>query len=444
MNYKEKLLKTIVHTPNWINRCLLAANIWPEAVYGSQYNSNKKLLNNLDIESRLLSVTNNAIKQVPYYQNIYRTPVASIDDFRSQIGFIDRNTVTDQYEYFKSRSIELGSFDECTTGGTSGKPLKFLVPKNRYQVELAFMHNLWNRVGWNYSPRAVLRNHSLKKNEVFRINPLTKEFIFDNFRLDLNYAKQIHSVLVKYQINYLHAYPSAAYQFCLLCREQGLDLSFLKAILCGSEGVMDFQKKIIVDELGLKLFNWYGHSEKLVLGGYCEYTDNIHIEPSYGFFELIGKDNRPIITPGEYGEIVGSTLYNFGMPFIRYRTGDFAEYVGNHCEKCGRRMPIIRNIQGRWDKNQIYKKDGTYISTTALNLHSNLYDVIDGLQYIQNAPGSLIILIIKGSDYNQVHEIEFRSHFMKAMGPDSNISIEYVDSLIFQPNGKFVQLISKI
>jgi len=306
------------------------------------------------------------------------------------------------------------------------------------------MHNLWMRAGWNYDSRAVLRNHKLHENEVFRINPITKEFIFDNFGLSPKYVRQIHDILLKYKISFIHAYPSAAYQFCLLSKEEGLDLGFIKAFLCGSEGIMDFQKKLIVDDFGLKLFSWYGHSEKLVLGGYCENTNHYHIEPHYGFFELIGKNNQPIVNPGEFGEIVGTTLHNFGMPLIRYKTGDFAEYVGDHCEACGRKMPIIKNIKGRWDKNQIYKKDGTYISTTALNLHNELYQIINGIQYIQKDPGSLKVLIIKGNNFRYDHEIVFKKHFSDAMGPDSEVIVEYVDSLLFQPNGKFVQLISNI
>jgi phenylacetate-CoA ligase len=214
--------------------------------------------------------------------------------------------------------------------------------------------------------------------------------------------------------------------------------------LCSSEGILDFQKKLIVDELGIKLYSFYGHSEKLVSGGYCEYTDHYHIEPNYGFFELVDENNKPVLTSGEIGEITGTTLNNYGMPLIRYRTGDFAEYVGDHCEKCGRKMPVIKNIQGRWDKNQIFRKDGSYITTTALNLHGDLYKVINGLQYVQEHPGMLKILIIKGSEFREDHGIMFKRHFSEVMGSDSEVVVDYVDKLIFQPNGKFVQLISNI
>jgi phenylacetate-CoA ligase len=42
-------------------------------------------------------------------------------------------------------NIDHKNYDHGTTGGTSGKPLKLIVPKNRYVVEMATMHTLWKR-----------------------------------------------------------------------------------------------------------------------------------------------------------------------------------------------------------------------------------------------------------------------------------------------------------
>lgn len=447
MPFKEKILSGIIKLPVVVNKALLALNFTPGLFYGVDYLKRRRLYGkNLGENSNevLIDLVNASIRNTPYYSDLYQKPISSLSEFTETIGFINRKTLTEKFDALISKNIERERFVEVTTGGTSGKPSRFLVPKNRHAVELSTMHAMWERAGWKYHKRAVLRNHILPENEVFRLNPITKEFIFDNFRLSPEYVRQIHKVLLKNNIYFIHAYPSAAYQFCLLCKEQGLDLGFIKAFLCGSEGVIDFQKKLIVDEMGLKLYSWYGHSEKLVLGGYCEFTDHYHIENGYGYFELIGTNKKPVATPGEIGEITGTTLNNYGMPLIRYRTGDYAEYVGDHCDKCGRKMVVIKNIQGRWENNQIFRKDGTYITTTALNLHNELYRVIDGMQYVQNDLGSLRVLIIKGSGFVSDHEILFQKHFSNAMGQESEVVVEYVDSLLLQPNGKFLQLISNI
>lgn len=444
MNHKESIIKSIVNYPNSLNGILLRIFVWPEIFYGRKYRHNKQILNDIDVAKKLMDIVNTSIEQVPYYHERYKYPVRDLDDFRSRNIFIDKQVVSEMPEKFINRTIDLNSYVDGTTGGTSGKPLRFLIPGDRYAFELAFIHNMWHRAGWNYHTRGVLRNHHLPENRIYEINPITREIIFDNFRLNHAYVNDIHKVLIKQKVKFIHAYPSAAYQFCKLCKDQGLDLSFIKAFLCGSEAVLDFQVKLISEELGIKLYNWYGHSEKLVLGGYCEHTDHFHIEPGYGYFELVDKNGNSITEPGITGEIVGTTLNNFGMPLIRYRTGDFAEYVGNFCRFCGRKMTIIKNVQGRWGNNFIYRRDGTYITTTALNLHSDLYNFIDGIQYEQNEPGELKILIVKKGNFTPMHEKQFINHFQKSFGTGNKVIIEYVDTLKMRPNGKFSLLISNL
>lgn len=443
MKIRENILKWVSNNPNWINSCLLWLNIWPQKIYGKNYLLKKQNKLNFNLEDRLLSIVNSAINEVPYYKQRYKN-LKSLSEFTSTIGFIDKSIVSENFELFVSQSIIQNHYVVGSTGGTSGKPLKFLLPKNRHEIELATMHNMWNRIGWDYHARGVLRNHHLPEKEVYRINPITKEYIFDNFRLNSKYALEVYNVLKKKNIQFIHAYPSAAYQFCLLCKEQKLDLSFIRAFLCGSERVLEFQRNLICNELRLKLYSWYGHSEKLVLGGYCEQSNHFHFEPQYGYFELIDENNCIIKECGKVGEIVGTTLHNIGMPLIRYRTGDYAEYVGDQCPQCGRRMPIIKNIYGRWERNMIYKKDGTYITTTALNLHSNLNAYIDGLQYIQDKKGELTVLLVKSTVFKNEYEKLFVDHFTKSFGRENSIKIKYVDRLIIQPNGKFELLISNI
>jgi phenylacetate-CoA ligase len=440
----DQFLKKISDLPNWLNWVLLRINVFKKHVYGARYKRFKRNLKNTClVEKLLLESVCFSIQNVPFYRSRY-LPVKSIDDFIRKFKFITKEIVIDNYELFISDSINRNLYYEGTTGGTSGKPLRLIIPKNRYIIELAYVHSFWQRVGWNYNPRGVIRNHKLASDQLYKINPVTKEIIFDAFRLDHKYVKIIHGILKRNNINYIQSYPSSAYLFCKLCRDLNLELSFVKAFLTSSEPVLDFQRELITNQLGMKLFSFYGHSEKLVIGGYCEKSINIHFESGYGFTELINENGNPINVAGEVGEIVGSTYYNRGMPLIRYKTGDFAEYVSSECPYCGRKGLIVKNIHGHWDKNLIYKNDETYISTTALNLHSDLYLYIDGLQYIQDRKGLLTILLIKNNQFRDEHYQRYYKHFKEAMGPDNEIEIRFVHKLIQNSNGKFSVLISKI
>lgn len=445
MSFADYISSKITKLPNWLNTILLHCNVFRGLVYGTEYLNFKKNNVKIDPDKALLDIVNFAIKNVKYYRDRYNNlTINSIEDFKTEIGFIDKNEVMLYWNDFLVDNINLSECVQSTTGGTNGKPLNLVNVKNRYAIELAVMHSIWERAGWNYNSRGVIRNHKLPSGQIYIINPITKEYIFDAFRMSPEYARTIYNVLKQKHIYFVHAYPSAAFQFCKLCHNQNLDLSFLKSFLCGSEEVTEEQRRFICEEIGVNIHSWYGHSEKLVLGGFCEGNKMMHIEPSYGYFELINEQKKDVAHSKGFGEIVGTTLYNRVMPLVRYRTGDFADFSGSSCSSCNKRLPLLSKIYGRWDKSIIYRADNTTTSLTALNLHSELYTHIDNMQYLQEEKGKLTVLIIKNSKYTKETENKLIAHFKYGMGEGSIVEIQYVEELIHQPNGKFLSLISKI
>ncbi|MGD9661591.1 MAG: hypothetical protein AB7U63_09980 [Porticoccaceae bacterium] len=428
---------------------LMTVNRSPGIVFGSEYRKYRQFLdlNRLKYDNRqlLLNSVNDALRHVPYYNRRYGSnAIKSLEMFEGQIDFINKDSILNDYEAFINPKVRTDEYDVGTTGGTSGKPLTFIAPKNRYVVELATMHSLWENVGYDFSVRAVMRNHRLPANKDYIVNPITREIIFDGFRLNDAYFEQVYSVIKRKKIRFIHCYPSTAYELSVFFRNTGKDVSFLKAFLSGSENIFDYQRTMIENELGVRFYNWYGHSEKLVLAGYCPHTHHYHAEPTYGYFELVDDMGRIIQEKGATGEIVGTSFHNPGMPLIRYRTGDFAEYVGDHCEACGRTLPVFKAVRGRWNGERIFNADGSFVTTTALNLHSELYQVINGLQYVQPRKGLLIVLIIKTPSYTQSHESALYFHFKDKLGTDTEVLIRYVERLLRKPNGKFLQLMSQI
>ncbi len=375
-----------------------------------------------------------------FYKDYSKFNINNIKDFESSIPFINKSIVMNSINEFTSPSLLKIKYDKGTTGGTSGKPLQLIMPKDRYIVEFNTFFSIWNEYGWNGHLRGVIRNKLLNKDKTFIVNPLTKEVIFDGFRTDDIYYESIYQSLKSLKISFIQAYPSSAYQFSLFLSKYNKDVRFIRAFLCSSEGVTKLQKELITGELGIPICEVYGLSEKLIIGGPCKGNEAFHIEPTYGYFELINEDGLNIKNPGEVGEMVGTSFHNDLMPLIRYKTGDFAEYVGNYCSSCNRHLTLIKNIQGRWELNKIFLSDGTYVTTTALNLHSDLYKFIDGLQYIQRQKGELDIYIIKSPNYTIDEEKQFKFHFNKVFNQKCKYQIIYTDKIEKETNGKFLPL----
>ncbi len=423
--------------PNSINKILVELNVFGPWIYGVGYVKAVKRRNDSSQVDMLLRIINYAIKHVPYYKNKYgNLQISSREEFFQKIHFIDKDEVMNNWTDFISDEIKWDKVVIGTTGGTSGKSLKLVIPKNRFAHELCYIHTIWKRFGWNYDIRAVIRNHSLPSNRDYMINPFTKELIFDAFRMDEKYVLKIVDILNKMNVRFVHAYPSAFYQFLKICHQAHIATLPIKVLFATSEKVTDFQRAYI-SHFNIEICSFYGHSEKLVLAGDTFNGNGYKIEESYGLFELVDEEGQIINNIGLRGEIVGTTFTNYYFPLIRYKTGDYSQYqsLGD--------VRIIPSVEGRWNLSLIYKNDGTTTSTTALNLHGIFYEHIDGLQYIQEKKGFLMVLIIKNGSYTKLDEDFILRHIGKAMGGVEYVTIQYVDKLIFQPNGKFLPFIQR-
>src|SRR6185312_8123985 len=276
----------------------------------------------------------------------------------------------------------------------------------------------------------------------YKVDRLLKEYQYNNFSLNDNYLKFITDHINQKELKYLRAYPSAAYMLANYLRKEKKQTT-LNTFLCGSENVFKHQKELIEGVLNIRMYTWYGHSEKVILAGESRTCQNYHSNPFYGYTEIIDENNKSINSIGKVGELVGTGFINTKMPFIRYKTGDFAEYVGNVCPACGHIGLTFKNVRGRWQGDVIYKLDGSSITTTALNLHSDFYNYIKGLQYYQNQMGKLEVRVVPEYNFSKNIKEKISSELKLKSGSGLDIDVVEVEAVEYSAINKFQLLIQK-
>lgn len=440
MSKKKLILDLITKGPNWLNIIALRLNKHPNLLFGKKYKEVKEKF--YTKSSSHINIFLHAQKNTPFYAEKYKsTKVQTNLDFSEKVEFIDKDIVTKNLDKFLSQQNHK-NLDSCTTGGTSGKPLQLFLPKDRFVYELGALHALWGKIGFNFSTRAVIRNHRVLDRD-YIINPITKEIIFDGFRSDNEYQEVIYRTMKRLNVEFLHAYTSNAERFFNFVLNNALEYDFIKGIITSSENLYDHQTQLFSKLHDVKHMNFYGHSEKLILGGSCPKSSTYHFYDSYGKAELVDEHGKEIDKIGEIGELVGTTNYNIGMPLIRYRTGDYAIKAPQTCPYCGFQGLSVSKIMGRWFGERIYNKNNSYVSTTALNLHSKIYDHLDGIQYYHNAPGYLKILIIPGRTYSIKIEEELLQYISNKFEKDMEVEVVKVKEMKKNKNGKFLMLIKE-
>ena len=203
----------------------------------------------------------------------------------------------------------------------------------------------WDRVGYRFTDRCVvLRGHV--------VNPASdgacwRKALFGRWLIMSSHLMTEETLpayidrIRRFRPRFIHAYPSTAVILARYMREHEIEaFPTVQAVLCGSENLYPWQRNLLAEVFGCRVFSWYGNSEQTVLAGECEESAHYHIFPEYGVVELIGQDGLPIEGPGAMGEVVATNLTNFVCPLIRYRTMDVAVATDERCS-CGRQYPLL-------------------------------------------------------------------------------------------------------
>lgn len=401
--------------------------------------------------ARMKELLTYSYEHVPYYRRVFDDcgfdpySFSKIEEIEV-LPLLNKDLVREHFEDLLSDCYPAHARMLATTGGTTGNQSRFYVENNYYQVELPFVESIWSRVGYHSGSRvAVLRNHSFEKGRLFAVDWKRRRLLIDNFHLTDSNMERILSKLAQSRIEFLHTYPSAAMSLSRHIKRSGYHMQHrLKAILVTSENIYPGQKEYIEDAFGCRPFTFYGHSERGCIAGWCEESDLYHVQSEYGYMELVDESNRVIREPGSLGEIVCTGFYNRAMPLIRYQTGDYTLYADATVCTCGRSYRLLNPVRGRWSQEMLICKDGSRVSTTALNTHSDVFRNVKCYQLYQDTVGRCAIRVVRTEAYTEQDEAIIMQEFAQKLGPNMDLEVHYVDDIERTPIGKSKYLVQKI
>jgi phenylacetate-CoA ligase len=340
------------------------------------------------IFQRMRAIVNFAYRNVPVYTDYYDSKgfhpdaLSCFDDI-SRIPLTSKS-ILNNYP-IEERSFQKKGRYVVNTGGSSGTPFGFYIEPSSMGHEWAHMHTIWNKLGF--------RSKDLKLGFGGRSN--IKDFVdYDvvrnTFALDLyadyrDVSRKLKKILKKYQVKYLHGYPSSIYDFAVFCKEQDNELcdmlaKQLKGAFMGSEFPHPHYREVIEDVFGIDTISWYGHTERCVLA--YEKNRKFVYEPfqTYGYAEVVNNNGK--------NELVATSYYNQASPLIRYSTND---EITETVTEGG----ILQSFQMKGGRSGdfVIDRDGKKINLTGLifGRHHELFNEAKYIQVKQIAPGVIEI-----------------------------------------------------
>jgi len=405
-------------------------------------------------QARALScLLDHAYENVPYYHRVFEERGLVPGDIQTPgdlalLPFLTKEIVQANLADLKARNYPEAAFEYVRTSGSTGTPMGFYYERGVSRAkEWAFMKTQWDRVGYCFGDRCViLRGHvvdTASSGTYWRRALFGRWLIMSSHQMTEETLPAYIDRIRKFRPRFIHAYPSTAVILARYMREHGIEpFPTVKAVLCGSENLYPWQRSLLAEAFGCRVFSWYGNSEQTVLAGECEESTHYHIFPEYSIVELIGRDGLPVEGPGAMGEVVATNLTNFVCPLIRYRTMDVAVATEKQCP-CGRQYPLLEKVEGRLQEF-IVTRSGHLISVTPINYESGAFENIRQFQMYQEEMGELIMKVVRKPTYTEEDTQQLTRELRWQLGDEVNVHVRFVDEIPRTRGGKFRYLIQKL
>jgi phenylacetate-CoA ligase len=393
-----------------------------------------------------------AFDTVPYYRNSFREAGLSRLDLEGlTIHNMDRIPVLSKQDlrnFCKTTLIsekpeQGGEF--FATSGSTGTPSSILYSPDMHQRWSAAFEcrgRYWAGVSRFHSRGMIggrrVVTEGIDKGPYYRYNHFEKHVYFSAYHISSNTAKQYAEAFPKYNIDYMTGYAMSNYFLAKHFKESNIKVGPLKAVITSSEKLTDEMRTIFQEVYGCKTFDSYGSVEACSLITECEHG-KLHISPDIGLIEVINEQGIPC-KPGETGEIYATSFINFDQPLIRYKIADLITLSEQQVCKCGREMPIVKEIAGRLE-DTIVGADGRQI-VRFHGIFVNINEIVEG-QIIQNTFTDYEVNVVVSKLLTEKGRDIIISRMKSQLG-EANISVNTVDSIPRTANGKFKAVVSKI
>ena len=289
------------------------------------------------------------------------------------------------------------------------------------------------------SPIDIKRKQSLR-GQLHSI--ISREKMLSAYAMDEASLQSYLDFCLRFKPKLLIAYPSALTVFANYVEEQGAKIPSLKAISCSAETLYEHDRENLSRVFGAPVFNRYGCREVGDIANEAPDVDGLIVNSDRLFVEVLDEDGRPC-APGEQGEVVVTDLENYGMPMIRYRIGDLAQWAPASARGVDRYpFPILASVDGR-TLDIVSAPNGNRIGGTFWTILLRNRPGIRKFQVIQDKPDSIRVLY-SGEPGVSLDLDYYRREVAERCGTEMHVDFVETEQFEQPPGTKFRLILSKV
>jgi len=394
---------------------------------------------------------------VPYYRKVMDqrgiapTDMAAAEDM-ARLPVTTKELVRAQPDAFLAEGFPQEQLMKGRTGGSTGTPLEFFSTRDSHishGVARALRAREWAGIRPG-DPAVYITKGRAEPSRTAAAARRLRHYVGRSSLIDAAQLSDATLPLAVETIARAHrpalvGYTSAIYIIAAFIQEKGLPVPPVSAVIYGGEPIHALQKETIRAVFGIDPLSKYSSFENYEIAMECPSQGGMHVAAEDLVVEIVDDSGNPL-PAGATGRVLVTDLHNFGMPLLRYDTGDIGSLKQGSCE-CGRGLPVMSLSVAR-SGDILYTPSGKRISPLALGVSALASLGVRQLQFVQKRLDRVAVRLVlsqtlHGDDLSALKARVVKT-FAHVLGDDVDIDVVLVDSIEPTAAGKHRFVISEI
>jgi len=389
-------------------------------------------------------------EHVPWYRRELEKIELHPDDVRSvedlwKLPLLTREDARASLLERRSTSAPKAEISKMTSG-TTGRPLEFGYDWGSEHWRQAVKLRGYGWAGYEpgdtslhyWGDLSVLHHQPLSQRvKVALDHAIKREHFFDcTLRSEEALARVVRAI-VEIEPKVLVCYSQAGAALARHVLETRSEIPQGISVICAAERLFPADREVLVRAFGPNVYETYGSREVMLMAAECAAHTGMHVSMENLILELVVREGggyRPA-EPGEQGEVVVTDLHNFGMPFVRYLTGDLASALPKGRCACGRALSRLATIDGRLTDTLRDAAGRPVSGLFFIVMFSVMADKVRQFQAVQRRDGSIRLDLVPASGFDDGVIGLVKENCTKFL-PGVPLEIRVVPAIEVEPSGK--------
>jgi phenylacetate-CoA ligase len=348
-----------------------------------------------------------------------------------------------------SSEFDMADLKVQRTSGSTGQPLYIYITgkENEFRkakhlrAQIALGQKPWDKWVTITSPLHFAETTKLQR--MLGLYGVSAVSVFDDLTTQV-------SKIEKLKPDVIDGYSNSLFLLAREVKRRGLGTIRPKFLVSGAE-LIDVNSRGFVEEVfGVPFYDQYACVELERMAWQCKEKDGYHIDADSVIIQFV-DENGEEVSPGEEGEVVCTSLFNYAMPFVRYALDDIGVPSDKTECECGRTFPLMKVMEGR-KTALLTLPGGRVLAPFAFMLAVwtfKHYGCIDLFRIVQKKKDLLVFrLKVKKCDADRsVVEKELLAHMRSVLNISEDemaFEVDFVDDIPLDKGGKFSIVVSEL